>query len=157
VKRQGSIGLFGGFPPNTVLDLDPNVIHYNELVLTGSQNATIDQYRRTLELLPRLGDLRQTSDRHPQLPDRRSAEGLRIPPRPRGPQVRSRLPRRLLGSLVRRRDEALAPPAGRCVGPDDTRLSLRPDELNRPTPDCHASLPRWLAMTALLSPSLRGR
>jgi L-iditol 2-dehydrogenase len=59
VRRQGSIGLFGGFPPNTVVDLDPNIIHYNEIVLTGSQNATIDQYRRTLELLPRLGDLRQ--------------------------------------------------------------------------------------------------
>jgi threonine dehydrogenase-like Zn-dependent dehydrogenase len=59
VRRQGLIGLFGGFPPQSVLDLDPNVIHYNELILTGSQNATIDQYRRTLELLPRLGDLRQ--------------------------------------------------------------------------------------------------
>jgi L-iditol 2-dehydrogenase len=59
VRRQGLIGLFGGFPPNSVLDLDPNVIHYNELILTGSQNATIDQYRRTLALLPRLDDLRQ--------------------------------------------------------------------------------------------------
>jgi L-iditol 2-dehydrogenase len=59
VKRQGTIGLFAGFPPNTVVELDPNVIHYNEIVLTGSQNATIDQYRRTLELLPRLSDLRQ--------------------------------------------------------------------------------------------------
>jgi len=39
--------------------MDPNIIHYNELILTGSQNATIDQYRRTLELLPRLDDLRQ--------------------------------------------------------------------------------------------------
>jgi threonine dehydrogenase-like Zn-dependent dehydrogenase len=59
VKRQGCIGLFAGFPPQSILDLDPNVIHYNEIVLTGSQNATIDQYRRTLELLPRLADLRQ--------------------------------------------------------------------------------------------------
>jgi threonine dehydrogenase-like Zn-dependent dehydrogenase len=59
VRRQGLIGLFGGFPPQSILDLDPNIIHYNELILTGSQNATVDQYRRTLELLPRLGDLRQ--------------------------------------------------------------------------------------------------
>ncbi len=59
VRRQGMIGLFAGFPPNTVVDLDPNTIHYNELVLTGSQNGTIDQYRRTLELLPSLHDLRQ--------------------------------------------------------------------------------------------------
>jgi L-iditol 2-dehydrogenase len=27
VRRQGQIGLFGGFPPNTIVDLDPNVIH----------------------------------------------------------------------------------------------------------------------------------
>jgi L-iditol 2-dehydrogenase len=59
VRRQGSIGLFAGFPPNTTVDLDPNIIHYNELILTGSQNATIDQYARTLELLPTLPDLRQ--------------------------------------------------------------------------------------------------
>jgi L-iditol 2-dehydrogenase len=59
VRRQGTIGLFAGFPPNTIQQLDPNVIHYNEIVLTGSQNANIDQYRRTLELLPRLEDLRK--------------------------------------------------------------------------------------------------
>jgi threonine dehydrogenase-like Zn-dependent dehydrogenase len=59
VRRQGYIGLFAGFPPESVVNLDPNVIHYNELVLTGSQNATIDQYRRTLELLPSLPDLRR--------------------------------------------------------------------------------------------------
>jgi L-iditol 2-dehydrogenase len=59
VRKQGSINLFGGFPPNTVLDLDPNLIHYNELVLTGSQNATIAQYEQAARLLPRLGDLRQ--------------------------------------------------------------------------------------------------
>jgi L-iditol 2-dehydrogenase len=59
VRRQGYIGLFAGFPPETIVNLDPNVIHYSEIILTGSQNATIDQYRRTLELLPTLPDLRQ--------------------------------------------------------------------------------------------------
>ncbi|HEY7268219.1 MAG TPA: alcohol dehydrogenase catalytic domain-containing protein, partial [Dehalococcoidia bacterium] len=59
VRRQGLIGLFAGFPPETIVNLDPNIIHYNEIILTGSQNATIDQYRRTLELLPTLPDLRQ--------------------------------------------------------------------------------------------------
>jgi L-iditol 2-dehydrogenase len=58
VRKQGSINLFGGFPPNSVLDLDPNLIHYNELILTGSQNAPISQYERALKLLPALGDLR---------------------------------------------------------------------------------------------------
>jgi L-iditol 2-dehydrogenase len=59
VRRQGSVGLFAGFPPRTSVDLDPNLIHYSEVILTGSQNATIDQYRRTLELLPRMPELRQ--------------------------------------------------------------------------------------------------
>jgi L-iditol 2-dehydrogenase len=59
VRRQGAVGLFAGFPPSTTVDLDPNLVHYSEVVLTGSQNATIDQYRRTLALLPTLPELRQ--------------------------------------------------------------------------------------------------
>lgn len=59
VRRQGVINLFAGFPPQSVLDLDPNVIHYNELLLTGTQNATTPQYGRALAMLPHLGDLRQ--------------------------------------------------------------------------------------------------
>jgi aminocarboxymuconate-semialdehyde decarboxylase len=39
-----------------VLDLDPNVIHYDEIILTGSQNATIAQYETALKLLPKLTD-----------------------------------------------------------------------------------------------------
>jgi L-iditol 2-dehydrogenase len=59
VRKQGIVNLFGGFPPNSILELDPNLIHYNEIVLTGSQNATIAQYELCLRMLPRLGDLRQ--------------------------------------------------------------------------------------------------
>jgi L-iditol 2-dehydrogenase len=59
VRKQGGINLFGGFPPNSVLNLDPNLIHYNELMLTGSQNATIAQYEKALKLLPKLTDLRK--------------------------------------------------------------------------------------------------
>jgi L-iditol 2-dehydrogenase len=59
VRKQGVVNLFGGFPPNSVLDLDPNLIHYSEIVLTGSQNATIAQYEQCLRMLPRLGDLRE--------------------------------------------------------------------------------------------------
>jgi len=53
-RRQGVVSLFGGFPPNTTIPLDVNAIHYGELVLTGSQNATSDQYRRALLLLTHL-------------------------------------------------------------------------------------------------------
>ena len=51
VRRQGVINLFAGFPPGTAVDFDPNPVHYSEVTLTGSQNATPEQYRRALQLL----------------------------------------------------------------------------------------------------------
>jgi L-iditol 2-dehydrogenase len=51
VRRQGVVNLFAGFPPGDMVPFDPNLVHYGEVVLTGSQNATTDQYRRTLSLL----------------------------------------------------------------------------------------------------------
>jgi len=57
VRRQGVVTLFGGFPPDTSVPFDPNIIHYGEIVLTGSQSTTTDQYRRALRLIPRLPEL----------------------------------------------------------------------------------------------------
>ena len=51
VRRRGTVNLFGGFPPDSTVPLDPNLVHYSEVTLTGSQNATPDQYRRALHLL----------------------------------------------------------------------------------------------------------
>ncbi|MFQ5879284.1 MAG: alcohol dehydrogenase catalytic domain-containing protein [Dehalococcoidia bacterium] len=51
VRKQGVVNLFGGFPPDTHMDVDPNVVHYSEVSLTGSQNATPEQYQRALHLL----------------------------------------------------------------------------------------------------------
>jgi threonine dehydrogenase-like Zn-dependent dehydrogenase len=51
LRRQGTVSLFGGFPPGSSVALDPNTVHYNEVNITGSQNATPDQYRRALQLL----------------------------------------------------------------------------------------------------------
>jgi threonine dehydrogenase-like Zn-dependent dehydrogenase len=53
-RRQGVVSLFGGFPPDSTIALDANTVHYGELVLTGTQNAPSDQYRRALQLLTRL-------------------------------------------------------------------------------------------------------
>ena len=44
--------MFAGFPPNQTVPFDPNLVHYGEISLTGSQNATLDQYRRTIAMLP---------------------------------------------------------------------------------------------------------
>ena len=50
-RRQGVVNLFAGFPPGTSVPFDPNAVHYNEIIITGSQNATPDQYRPALQLL----------------------------------------------------------------------------------------------------------
>ncbi len=50
-RKQGWVNIFGGSPPESELKLDPNLIHYNELFVTGTQNATVEHYRRSLELL----------------------------------------------------------------------------------------------------------
>ncbi len=50
-RRQGVVNLFAGFPPGSAVQFDPNAIHYSEVALVGSQNATPDQYRRALQLL----------------------------------------------------------------------------------------------------------
>ena len=52
VRKQGVINMFAGFPPNQTVPFDPNLVHYGEISLTGSQNATLDQYRRTIAMLP---------------------------------------------------------------------------------------------------------
>jgi L-iditol 2-dehydrogenase len=54
VRKQGVINMFAGFPPNQTVPFDPNVIHYGEINLSGSQNATTEQYRKTLALLSRV-------------------------------------------------------------------------------------------------------
>ncbi len=51
VRKQGAVNLFAGFPPGSAIPFDPNLVHYGEVILTGSQNATTDQYRRTVAML----------------------------------------------------------------------------------------------------------
>ncbi|MBI4301136.1 MAG: alcohol dehydrogenase catalytic domain-containing protein [Chloroflexi bacterium] len=57
VSKNGCVSLFAGFPPGSSVTLDPNLIHYNVLILTASQNATPDQFRRALSLAPNLPSL----------------------------------------------------------------------------------------------------
>jgi len=37
VKKRGRVVIFGGTPSGTMLQIDPNVIHYNELALVGTE------------------------------------------------------------------------------------------------------------------------
>jgi L-iditol 2-dehydrogenase len=51
VRKQGIVNIFGGCPPGSVLPVDPNRVHYDELWITGTQNANPEHYEKALELL----------------------------------------------------------------------------------------------------------
>ncbi|MCH7578728.1 MAG: alcohol dehydrogenase catalytic domain-containing protein [Chloroflexi bacterium] len=61
VRAQGVVTLFGGFPPGTRVSLDPNIVHNKEIKLTGSQNASLQQYRQVLDLLPQMPQIDEVS------------------------------------------------------------------------------------------------
>ncbi len=50
-RPQGYVNIFGGCPPGSVLSVDPNLIHYSELFVMGTQNANPEHYARALEFL----------------------------------------------------------------------------------------------------------
>ncbi len=54
VRRGGSVVIFGGCPANSLIQIDPNLIHYSEITVTGSIDSTIDDFRRTVQLISRL-------------------------------------------------------------------------------------------------------
>lgn len=45
----GTVNIFAGNPPKSRIELDPNLIHYKEITLTGSESSTVDQLRRIIE------------------------------------------------------------------------------------------------------------
>jgi L-iditol 2-dehydrogenase len=78
VRRQGVVSLFAGFPPDTSVPLDPNGVHYSEVRLTGSQNATPDQYRRVLQLLPHMNEIDGITTHRVPLADATQAYEVRL-------------------------------------------------------------------------------
>jgi L-iditol 2-dehydrogenase len=53
-KNGGRLLIFGGIPRDTRWERDPNDIHYREISMHGSIDATIDDVRRTVSLAPSL-------------------------------------------------------------------------------------------------------
>lgn len=51
VKDGGSLVIFGGVPPNTIMSIDPNIIHYSEINITGSIDSTLMEFKKALELI----------------------------------------------------------------------------------------------------------
>lgn len=50
-RARGRISLFAGFPAGVMAAVDPNAIHYRELVVTGSSNSTAEEYAMALDLI----------------------------------------------------------------------------------------------------------
>lgn len=76
VRPQGVVNLFAGFPPKSSVPFDPNSVHYAEIRLTGSQNASPGQYRRVLELLPHLPEIDDVTTHH--VPLARATEAYEV-------------------------------------------------------------------------------
>lgn len=51
VDDGGTVNLFGGTYPPEKIELDPNMIHYGEVTLTGSNVATPDLFEEALNIL----------------------------------------------------------------------------------------------------------
>ena len=49
--RGGTVSLFAGIHPPTTIDLDPNLVHYNQVSLTGSHDYNPGDFATALRLL----------------------------------------------------------------------------------------------------------
>lgn len=50
VRGGGRFVIFGGVPGEKTISVDPNFIHYGEVVLTGSYNCTVEEFQQARDL-----------------------------------------------------------------------------------------------------------
>ncbi len=53
VRKGGVFNIFAGSPPESKFGLDPNLVHYGEMIVTGSSGHTSDHLRRAVDLINR--------------------------------------------------------------------------------------------------------
>jgi L-iditol 2-dehydrogenase len=53
VRKGGVFNIFAGSPPHSTFPLEPNLVHYGELIVTGSSGHTADHLRRAVDLINR--------------------------------------------------------------------------------------------------------
>jgi 2-desacetyl-2-hydroxyethyl bacteriochlorophyllide A dehydrogenase len=51
VRKRGRVNAFAGFPKDGVAEIDPNLIHYGEITVTGASNSTRVDHERALKLI----------------------------------------------------------------------------------------------------------
>ena len=88
----GHISFFAGFPAGAMTLIDPNLVHYRELTISGSANATLDDYAAAVEALssgridlsPLITHEYELSDVSDALDAVRTRAGLKVAVRPKG-------------------------------------------------------------------------
>jgi L-iditol 2-dehydrogenase len=48
---NGRVNLFGGLPKGKTADLDTNIIHYKQLLVSGTTRSSHEQFRKTLDFI----------------------------------------------------------------------------------------------------------
>jgi L-iditol 2-dehydrogenase len=84
VKSGGKLLIFGGLPHGSRWNMDPNIVHYREITIYGSIDATIDDFRRAAAMAPKL-DLERFVTH--TLPLEKAKEGMEIMRRKEGLKV----------------------------------------------------------------------
>ena len=77
-RAQGVVNLFAGFPPDSSVSFDPNIVHNKEIRLTGSQNASIEQYQQVLDLLPQMPQVDEITTHRFSLDDATKSYEVRL-------------------------------------------------------------------------------
>lgn len=54
VSKGGAMLLFGGLPKGQMITVDPNQVHYSEILIAGSIDAPVERFRATVELVASL-------------------------------------------------------------------------------------------------------
>jgi L-iditol 2-dehydrogenase len=75
VKKGGKLLIFGGLPHGSLWNMDPNVVHYREVTVYGSIDATIDDFRRAASMAQSLDLDRFVTHR---LPLDKANEGMQV-------------------------------------------------------------------------------
>ncbi len=84
IKSGGKLLIFGGLPHGSVWNMDPNIVHYREVTIYGSIDATIDDFRRAAAMAPKL-DLERFITH--TIPLEEAKEGMEIMRRKEGLKV----------------------------------------------------------------------
>ncbi len=53
IRKGGRLLIFGGCPSGSRITIDPNLIHYAEISMTGSIDSTMEDFRETIDLVHR--------------------------------------------------------------------------------------------------------